>query len=92
VQVLRVDPATEYRHRNAQSDSAFDIARRVRTSRKTGERNRRDNREAGANLSYLICLGRTLMQQNNLFAMTIKIDRRPVLSHWVTGFQPSRCN
>src|SRR5262245_50849912 len=91
-EALGVDRATEYRHRNAQSESAFGIDRLVRTSRRTNERNRRDNREAGATRSYLILLDRTPMQQYNLFAMIQKIDRRPVLSHWVTGVQPSCCN
>src|SRR5262245_27037285 len=64
VRALRVDPATEYGivTRNQ-------ILLSVLT---TSERNRRDNREAEVSWSYLIRLCRTLMQQNNLFAMIHK--------------------
>src|SRR5262245_38873034 len=55
VQVLHGDPANEYRHRIAQSDSAFEIDRRIRTSRTTAAQDRPDNCEAGAirSLRYL---------------------------------------
>src|SRR5262245_11129219 len=43
------NPATEYRHRSAQSESAFDIGQSVRIWRKTGAICRSGIHEVGAN-------------------------------------------
>ena len=46
LQALQGDPAREYRHHIAQSNSAFEIDRCIRTSRTTDAPNRKDNRAA----------------------------------------------
>src|SRR5262249_60796552 len=52
---------------------------------------RRDIRGAGERAGHIsFALAGRLCNKTISSRKSIKIERRPVLSHWVTGFQPSR--